>query len=201
LIVYIESNFVLEIALEQEGRDDARALLVAGRRDGVELAIPTFSLSEPYSTVTNRLRGERQDFRRAQERLRQRQREGGRQAEAEQLSAGLEVMVDIGRRDMEGIDRIVAELLVDARVLEFTAEVHTRSLAYQDRYGFDASDSIVYATIVTDAMRCGATEPKLFVTRNERDFDLPEVRTELEALGCDLYLDFASAREALEAMP
>ena len=50
--VYVESNFVLELALIQEqyaGCEEILRLCEAGR---IRLVIPAYSLAEPYETLT-----------------------------------------------------------------------------------------------------------------------------------------------------
>src|SRR5881394_3448686 len=46
LIAYIESNFVLELALEQEEAPAAQKILELAEKGRIELAFPTFALSE-----------------------------------------------------------------------------------------------------------------------------------------------------------
>jgi hypothetical protein len=54
--VYVESNFVLELALlqEQQASCEELLLLCEGRR--IQLVIPACSLAEPYETLTRRHR-------------------------------------------------------------------------------------------------------------------------------------------------
>jgi hypothetical protein len=54
MIVYVESNFVLEIALGQEQATSAEALLAFSESRSIELVLPSLTLTEPFSTVTHR---------------------------------------------------------------------------------------------------------------------------------------------------
>jgi predicted nucleic acid-binding protein len=60
MTVYVESNFVLEIALGQEQVDAAQAILNRAERGEITLALPASSLIEPFSTITHRSRRIRQ---------------------------------------------------------------------------------------------------------------------------------------------
>lgn len=51
MIVYVESNFILEIAREQEQASFAKKILELAEDEKIELAFPSFSLSETFSTV------------------------------------------------------------------------------------------------------------------------------------------------------
>ena len=48
MIVYVESNFVLEVALGQEESPSAESILVLAESSKIELVFPGFSLKETY---------------------------------------------------------------------------------------------------------------------------------------------------------
>lgn len=50
--VYVESNFVLEIALHQEQVRYAEKLLGLAKQGECQIFIPAFSLAEPFWTIT-----------------------------------------------------------------------------------------------------------------------------------------------------
>jgi len=59
VIVYIESNFVLELALVQEDSTSCEAILQLAETGAIMLAVPAFSLGEPYETLVRRHRERR----------------------------------------------------------------------------------------------------------------------------------------------
>lgn len=52
--VYVESNFVLDLALLQEQSTSCGEILSLGETNGVQLVVPAYSLAEPYETLTRR---------------------------------------------------------------------------------------------------------------------------------------------------
>jgi hypothetical protein len=54
LIVLVESNFVLELALEQEEAGHADAIVRLASERSIELVVPAWSLGEPYETLGRR---------------------------------------------------------------------------------------------------------------------------------------------------
>lgn len=52
--VYAESNFVLEIALEQEQHGACEDLVRLASDAAIELVLPSFALLEPYHTLVRR---------------------------------------------------------------------------------------------------------------------------------------------------
>jgi hypothetical protein len=51
MIILAESNFVLELAFQQEERDEVERLVVMAEARKVELVIPACALFEPYETL------------------------------------------------------------------------------------------------------------------------------------------------------
>ena len=56
MIVYVESNFVLELALLQEEHDSCDAIIMLAETRDIELVVPAFSLAEPYEALVRRSR-------------------------------------------------------------------------------------------------------------------------------------------------
>lgn len=59
MIVYVESNFFLEVALGQEQASPAEAILTLAEKGQIELTFPGFALSEPFATLMQRDRDRR----------------------------------------------------------------------------------------------------------------------------------------------
>ena len=52
--VYVETNFLLELVLEQEECAACEALITLAEEKKVELVVPAFSFVEPYGTLQRR---------------------------------------------------------------------------------------------------------------------------------------------------
>ena len=61
MIVYVESNFVLELALLQGEHQSCDSIVSLAESLTIDLAIPAFSLAEPYD-VWRRRNGERTEL-------------------------------------------------------------------------------------------------------------------------------------------
>ncbi|MFB6097713.1 MAG: PIN domain-containing protein [Salinibacter sp.] len=51
MTVYVETNFVLELALGQEQSQSCRTILQLAEADEIRLVIPAYSLMEPYEKL------------------------------------------------------------------------------------------------------------------------------------------------------
>src|SRR5687768_9000156 len=56
MILYCETNFVLELAFVRDEVDDAEALLLLAEAAKITLVLPAFSLTEPFEAMTRRSR-------------------------------------------------------------------------------------------------------------------------------------------------
>jgi len=54
MIVYVESNFVLELAFLQEESEDCSEILQLAEAQRIELVFPSFCVGEPYETLVRR---------------------------------------------------------------------------------------------------------------------------------------------------
>jgi len=61
MIVYVETNFILELAFEQDQHQEANEILKLAESGKIDLVFPGFSISESLSKVTRRSR-ERDEF-------------------------------------------------------------------------------------------------------------------------------------------
>ena len=51
MIVYVESNFVLELAFLQEQHESCNTIITLAESSQVELVIPAFSIVEPLCSI------------------------------------------------------------------------------------------------------------------------------------------------------
>ena len=63
--VYVESNFVLELVLEQEQHLACREIVRLAEAGIIELVVPAFGLLEPYMTLHRRHREQEEERERA----------------------------------------------------------------------------------------------------------------------------------------
>src|SRR5687767_15012130 len=54
MIVLVESNFVLELAFQQEEAQQAERIVELSEARRIELVVPAYSLGEPYETLIRR---------------------------------------------------------------------------------------------------------------------------------------------------
>jgi hypothetical protein len=121
MILYIESNFVLEIVLAQEQASHAEQLLSLTEAHAIELAVPEFSINEPFSTLARRSNERNQLSALLSKELTQLNRSTHGQPLASRLYSVPNDLVQIQQRERDELDRVVATLLRVGRIMGLTS--------------------------------------------------------------------------------
>jgi hypothetical protein len=193
VIIYVESNFVLEIARQQQESSEATALLEMAKAGTIELVVPVYAVCEPFSALA-RADVERNRF--MDHAIEAQVRDLRRSPARAQVVASLEqvraAMSQITHSDLDALRRVVGDVLDAAMVLNLDARGYAEALRLESSCNLTAGDAIILALVLGDARGRPGEEPKCMVNR-DRDFGDPRVRAELRAAGCRSLGSFADA--------
>lgn len=190
--VYVESNFVIVHALEQEEGETCREIIRLAADGRLKLLIPAFSLAEPHQAISGKAKTRARlgdDLRRHLGELGRSRPHRGIPATFEALAAALIASTQFER---EGVRRAISDLLQAAEVIPLDARILQSAAVVESSYGLSGQDSIVLASVFTH-LEATAPAESCFLNRNTRDFDDPDIRERLEALGCKFFAKFAPA--------
>ncbi len=187
--VYVESNFVLEMALRQRQHAECEGIarLAAERRIG--LAIPAFCLVEPYYTLVGRHRDRTELQVRLSKELQQLART---ELFRERASAAEDVLALLARSQEDEIRRLqeTADRVLDhADLLPLDADTLLVAMGCQVALNLSPPDAIVYASVLRD-LQAKRPESACFLTRDADDFNTPDIETLLAGYGCKLLFNF-----------
>ena len=186
--VYLESNFVIELALLQEQHASCDALLALGEAGRVRLVIPAFSLAEPYQTLGRR-HGDRV---RTKVELDSHLRLLARTRDYSERLSGFEAVTKllIDSQDVEGkrLEDVQVRLLRNAEIIVLDRAILESALRCQENYGLSPTDALVCASVLEHLQRASPTE-SCFLNR-DTDFDDPDLVEALERQGCKLLRSF-----------
>lgn len=193
MTLYVESNFVLEIALGQEELAPAERLLAAAEAGTIVLATPSFSLSEPFARVTRGIRDRGRLRNQLNAQVDQLARSTPHQTEVVALQAVPGLFAAIDKREEDRLTGTVERLLATARLIPPDLPTFRAATDYRDRYGLDIQDAIVLASVVADLKTLPLGGTHLLANRNKKDFNDPGIFAELRRLGCEIVWTFADA--------
>jgi predicted nucleic acid-binding protein len=199
--VYVESNFVLQIALGEEESGAAEAILKGAESRDLEITFPAFAISEPFATVTHRGRERARLCVTLEEQLRELRRSQPHMQVASQLSSVPIALRDIEKKEVDSLKSTVQRLLSVGKSIELSSSVFAQALLYERQYGLSPQDSIIYSAVMSDLRTRNKSETKYFVSQNWKDFRDPEIIKELQSFNCTYIESFVKAVKSLKESP
>lgn len=188
--IYAETNFVVELALEQTEHAACRRILELAERRAVALALPAFSLYEAYRALAGKKMGIRRITDAMDREVKDQLRRMGDFAD---LNGGVTELIAKLTKSLERAESRLTSL--DSRLLD-VAEILPLGLAQlQSRSGsLGFADAMVYASIQSDPKF--GVGPSCFVTTNDSDFK--ELKSEMASRACKLLFRFPDAVQYVE---
>lgn len=187
MIVYAESNFVLELAYLQDEQAACEQLLDLARGKELELVIPGCCLTEPYETLERRIRERKSLSTRLDQELKQLSRSSGYSANKGSFEAVTAVLVESIEEQRNSLDSVIRRILTVARIIPTTLAIVWDSLEIKkEPLGLTPQDAFVYTSILNDLPQ----GPKCFITKDRTGFANPDIEQELALLDCKLLWSF-----------
>ena len=189
MIVYVESNFILELAYLQEDHEACDEILRLAEQQSVNLVLPAFCVGEPYGAWVGR------DKRRA--RLHDDlTRELKELARSQPYTASRDEFLDItkalavsGGEEKRRLDRVALRVLKASTLIPIDHAVLEAAIDLQTSRDLEPQDSIVYASVLAHLTASDATL-SCFITKNSKDFSNPDIESDLAQNQCALFTSF-----------
>ena len=186
--VYAESNFVLEVVLEQEQHRACEELLGLAEGRAIELVLPAYALLEPHETIVRR-EMEGKELRRALElRRTQIQRTASLVAEAQLLQAASDLLLRAAQEATKRFLDVRTRILDASRLIAIDGAALREASVLAVTFALELPDAVVLASVLTDATERPASS--IFLNRNTKDFDDPNLRASLRRVDCALIGSF-----------
>ena len=189
MTVYVESNFVLERALQQEQSDSCSQIMELASKGVIRLAVPAFSLAEPHDAISRKEAARARLSSDLRSHLTELGRSKPHRAIPASFDALAEVLISNARQEREGLRSTVSELLRQADIISLDAPVLMSAAEIQIDYGLTGQDAIVLASVLAHLDNTKPAE-SCFLNRNAKDFDDPSIREKLEMRACKFRSSF-----------
>ena len=204
MILFVETNFVLELAFGQEGHGSCRELVdLAEGKDTLTLALPAYCVGEAYERQTRRQREREALQRRLTTELGELSRSPTYAGRLEEVGDVTALLAEIGEQERRGLENVLARLYESATLIPLDEGVAREARRQQADRGLGPQDALVYASVLVLLRRSGEggspdERESCFVTR-DNDFADDDIRADLESLGCKLLFKFEDAQRYVQS--
>ena len=190
MIVYVESNFVLELAYLQEEHESCEEILNLAQEGRIGLVLPAYSIGEPYDSWVRRSKQRAELHDRLSRELNELSRSKPYVEMHGEFREITKSLIQSGEEEKGRLDNAVNRILETAIVVPIERELIKAAIELQKTRNLSPQDSIVYASVLSHLSNNPTEEPKCFITKNSKDFANPDIYTELEAYSCKLLTKF-----------
>lgn len=195
--VFVETNFVLELALEQQEAPSCRKLVDLAQAKSIRLLLPAYSFIEPHETLTRR-QLDRGDLRkRVSRELTQLARS---KPLAKRTAASQEIVKLLAESDeyeTRQVEQVKQRLWLVGDVLPIDLGVLQRAAECRAAYDLSAQDAIVYASI-RSRLELDHASVSCFLSRNPADFNDADLKRDLKSFNCKYFSSFATGLQYIE---
>ncbi|HEY6339875.1 MAG TPA: hypothetical protein VIY49_00155 [Bryobacteraceae bacterium] len=198
MTVYVESNFVLEQALQQEQCDACDAILDLAASDSISLVVPAFSLAEPHQALALKEKSRSRLSNELQTHISELGRSKAYRAIPDDFGALVSILIRSAERERESLQHAIAGLLNTAAVIPLDSTILSSASELQAGLGMSGQDAIVLASVLGH-LNDNSPAESCFLSRNSRDFDDPDVRDRLDRFGCRYFAQFDQALQFIRA--
>jgi predicted nucleic acid-binding protein len=191
MIVAVESNFVLQLAFEQEEGTEARSILELAEGGRVRLAIPACALFEPYETLVRRHKNRDRLLDEFQREINELARSNAFSSLGSTSRSVTGTLASSAALEANALDDTIDRIARVATVIPLSGDIITAATVFRRLvYDFSAPDAIVFASI-HHYLQAQDGQPKVFTTKDARGFMKPEVREHLASYSCRVIPSFA----------
>jgi predicted nucleic acid-binding protein len=190
--IFVETNFVIEVALEQQEVGACEELLQLAAEHRIRLLVPAYSFVEPHETFRRR-HIDREALRsRMSNELAQLARSTPLTERVAASQDIVKLLADSTEYETTRLEEVKQRVWAVAEVLPLDLPVLRSAANCQVRFDLSAQDAVVYAAIRAHLEVDHATA-SCFVSRNPGDFDDPDLRQDLAGFNCKYFSSFATA--------
>ena len=172
--VYVESNFVLELALLQEQSNSCEDILSLAESGGIRLVVPAYSLIEPFETLIRR--------------------EKDRRGTGQELNNQIKQILRAAEEDKKRLKSVRSRLLQSACVIPMDASVLRDAEKHEQELKLSPQDAHIYSAVLGN-LRQPEDRVSCFLNKDRKDFDEPDIVDELKSYGCKLIPSFDRGNE------
>ncbi len=187
--IYVETNFVLELAFEQEQSENCEQILELAETKKIKLILPAYSLAEPHEKLNRQAKNRKKLQNDLNIELRQLSRSKTYINRLESIKDLAKLIAQSNEEEWQRFIQYRHRLLNCAEFIALDTNVLQLGAFFENLYNLQSQDAIVFASI-TSHLRQNKPSLAGFLNKNSKDFDNPDVVQELNKFNCRMISRF-----------
>ena len=195
MIVYVESNFVLELAFLREEHESCSSFLSLSESGAIRLVLPAFSIGEPYEALVRRAKQRRELHRQLSDTIHELSRSSPYRESAHEFRDLTDLLIRSGEEEKHRLDETLERILQTVEVIPIDLSTIRASIKLQKSRNLSPQDALIYASILDHLDKEESDSFGCFITKNSKDFATLDIKNDLEKYNCKLLTKFADGLE------
>ena len=187
--IYVETNFVLELTFEQEQWVSCEKILQLCEADQAKLIIPAYSLAEPHERLYRQAKSRKELQRSLNNELQQLSRTASYKSRIESIKDLESLLVQGNEEEQNRFIQYRNRFFNSGEIVALTTEILIKAATYENDYDLPPQDALVYASVIAHLQNSQPLQ-SCFLNRNSKDFNIPDIKEELNILNCKPIFQF-----------
>ena len=187
--VYVETNFLIEIAFEQEGSPACDEILKLAEAKDVGLLVPAYCFGECYEKAGRNRIARAALSRQVSADIKELTRSSHFRHRKEELEELAKILLSGAPYESRRLGETFERVLSAAEVIPLTAEILSAAARDGDKLGLGPQDALVYFSVLA-RLKAAPSGGSCFLNRNVKDFGQPHIIREVESYGGKLLFNF-----------
>jgi hypothetical protein len=198
MTVYVESNFLLELSLQQEESESCAGIVDLATTGRILLVVPAFSFAEPHIALSAKEKARLRLSNELQAHLGELARSKPHRQVAEIFGGLVSILTARAGFEGDGLRDTVSKLLQIAHTIPLDAAILRAAADVQIAFDMSGQDAIVLASVLAHLDLYRPAE-SCFLNRNSKDFDDHAILETLASRQCRLFSKFADGQQYILA--
>ena len=182
--VYVETNFVLELSLQQEQATNCEDILTACDSGKINLIIPAFCLAESLETLHRQNQKRKELQQKLNVEVNQLSRNAAYKNRLQAIQDIESLLIESNRDERLRFENYRQRLFKTARIIDLSGNILSEATVFEHTpYDLTPQDAVVYATVLSHLKQADLRQC-CFLNRNSKDFNILEITNELQKFNC-----------------
>lgn len=190
MIVYVESNFVLELAFLREEHESCSSFLSLSESGDIRLVLPAFSIGEPYETAERRTKERKKLHSQLSGTIRELSRSSPYRESAHEFRDLTDLLIRSGEKEKNRLDETLERILQTVEVIPIDLSTIRASITLQKSRNLSPQDALIYASILDHLGKEKSDSFDCFITKDSKNFANPDIKSDLAKYNCKLLTKF-----------